>query len=183
MEHPSHLSSEQKFQRLIYVGVLSISVPAAEFATWMLTGTAAVLSLFIVNIDSLSKVVSSGNIRWGLVMMTLSILCGGLAKLFGMAIQYGVRLMEEMSAELKSLTSQNSQQQQNLSIDAFINEVASPFLPPYRHIMRNAMMRGKSDFLAGEKRLIKLWCTQMYASYAQVILGALGLIVLICGYK
>lgn len=183
MEYPKHLSAEQHFQRITYIGVLSISQPAEQFASWLITGTAAILGLIVVNIDSVSNVISNESLRWGLTLMTLSILCGVITKQLGIAIQRGLTMLESLHAEMNSPIGEAIRARLSTPADVFGKELASPLLPPFRGSMLRALQEGMKDNLAAEKRLVKMFCLQLYASYAQAALGAIGTIWLVCGIK
>ena len=184
MQYPNHLSAKQHLQRLAYVGALSVAEPAEHFATWLLTGTAAILGLIIVNVDAVSNVLSEGSLRWGLSLMTLSMLCGVITKQLGIAIKRGVALLDELYAELNTPRGGAIQELLRTPIDdVFTKEMVSPFLPPFKSFMLKSMQHGATDALASEKRFIKMFCLQMYASYAQGSLGAAGIIWLVCGIK
>ena len=49
--------------------------------------------------------------------------------------------------------------------------------------MLKAFRKGVKDKLSAEKRFIKMFCIQLYASYTQAALGAIGTIWLVCGIK
>ncbi|MGR8999118.1 MAG: hypothetical protein ACU88J_08735 [Gammaproteobacteria bacterium] len=183
MKYPNHLSPtpEQNLLRLTYVGVLSIAKPLEEFATWLLTGVAAILGAVIVNIEAVSKVLSTPNIRWGLALLVISLLAGVVAKQIGVFICAGIALIEEMYSELESgaiairdITS---------SPDEINQEISAPFLPPFKRLMKKSFERGGEDKLAGEKQLVKWYCIQNYVFWLQSIAGAVGLLCLAFGIK
>src|SRR5687767_6521986 len=102
LEHPPHLSPEQRYLRTIYLGYLSSSKPLETFVTWVLTGVAAMIALLVSNADSISKIVSHECFRSGMILLTLSLLPGVLSKNFGMGIQQGLVVVDAMYAELFS---------------------------------------------------------------------------------
>jgi hypothetical protein len=183
MQYPKHLSAEQHFQRITYLGTLSIAQPAEQFATWLITGTAAILGLIVVNIDSVSNVISNSSLRWGLTLMTLSILCGVVTRQIGIAIQRGLAMLESLHEVMNSPTGEAIRASLTTPSDVLGKELASPFLPPFRGSILRGVERGMTDNLAAEKRFIKMFCIQLYASYAQAALGAIGLIWLVCGIR
>jgi hypothetical protein len=183
MQYPPHLSSDQHLVRLTYIGVLSTAEPVGEFSTWLLTGTAAILGLIIANISSISPAIWGIGLSWGLALLTISIVAGVIAKQLGIAIRNAVALTEALYTELQTQEGAATLQTAGTDSETLAIELAKPFIWPFKSMMENATLMGAKDPLSGEKRLIKYFCIQLYASYLQGGLAALGLLFLAFGIK
>ena len=183
MKHRKHLSPEQNLLRLVYGRTVSLGKPMGDFATWLLTGIAAMLGAVIVNVEAVSKVLSASSLQWGLALLVLSLLAGVITKQLGLAVCAGLALIEEMYEELESPDGVAALRSMSASPDAFQQELSSAFLPPLGIMMKRSFDRGGRDALSGEKRLATLFCIQLYVLWLQGILGAIGLLVLGFGIK
>lgn len=178
MKHLNHLSSEQNLLRIIYVRTLAVAKLVGEFATWLLTGEAAILGAVIVNVEAISKVLSVPSLRWGIALLVISLLAGVIARQFGLAICAGLALTEEMYEELESPDGVAALQEMIVTPKEFNNQLSSAFLPPLRGMMNRSFERGGKDPLAGEKRWAMLFSIQLYFFWIQAGLGTAGLLVL-----
>src|SRR5262245_51125102 len=96
------LQPEQVFKRVMWRGVLSIGAALEQSTTWTITGVAAIVALFISNLDSAGKIISVSGIRSGSILFASSLLAGAISKQVGMAVQSGVRTIGELEALLNS---------------------------------------------------------------------------------
>jgi hypothetical protein len=69
---------------------------------WIVTGEAAFLGLIISHIESISKIISAFSLKWGIVLLVFSILCGVVAKHISMAVILMIGLTEQMYKEFNS---------------------------------------------------------------------------------
>ena len=60
------------------------------------------MGLIISHIESISKIVSQFSLKWGIVLLVFSILCGVIAKHISMAVVLMVGLTEQMYKEFNS---------------------------------------------------------------------------------
>ena len=178
MRFPKTLSPNQALLRAICGHVILASGPMESFATWLLTGVAVILGAVLVNVEAVSSVVTAVGMRWGLALLVVSLLFGALAKQLAMAIRTGYELTERMYTELESEEGAVALEGLAGSMNEFKHELLSAFLFPLRGMMRRAFDRGAQDAIAGEKRLTRLFCVQLYAVWAQNIAAATGLLVL-----
>jgi hypothetical protein len=176
-----NLTPEQNFIRLVFVRILSVSAPLGEFATWVLTGTIAILGAVVVKVDTISKVLSTSSLHWGLTLLVISLLAGVFTKHLGIALSAGLSLSEELFDELMSSEGINTIQSMTSSFEELKLEMTSAFLPPLNWIMKKAFDHGLIDPLAGEKRFVRLFSIQVYAFWTQSISGVLGLLILAFG--
>ena len=183
MDHPPYFTPEQKFLRTIYVGSLS-SVEASEtFAAWLLTGVAAMLGLILANAESVAKIISSGALRWGIVLLTISMLAGVIAKQFGIAIRNAMALTVALYAELLSPDGQAIVESISANPSKIVQKMSEPFLWPLKGIMLKAAQAGSDDYLHTEKRCIRMLCWQMYSSAIQGVTAAIGILFLSFGIQ
>ncbi len=173
-----HLTPEQNILRLVYVRTLSVSAPMGEFATWLLTGVAAILGAVVVEVETISKVLSAPSLRWGLALLVISLLAGIITRHLSMALSVGLSLSEELFEEYMSPEGMGIMQSMTTSLEELKLEMLSAFPPPLRWIMKSSFEQGCEDQLAGEKRLVSVFSIQVFAFWFQGISGALGLLVL-----
>src|SRR4030065_1893360 len=183
MQYPAHLKPEHQFLRVVYAGVLTIAEPIETFSVWCITGTAAILGLLVVNIDSVSKIISASGLRWGIVLLTVSMLAGAVAKQYGIVVKLGIALIDAMYAEIETPGGAAAMDNMTVSTEELQEQMAAPFLWPFKNIMLRAARRGAADPIAGEKRFVKMLCVQMYASYIQMACAAAGLLLLAFGIR
>jgi hypothetical protein len=176
MKYLNHLSTEQNLLRLVYCRTLALAKSLGEFATWLLTGEAAILGAVIINIEAISKVLSAPYIKWGIAMLVISLLFGVIARLQGLAICAALALTEEMYEELESPKMIEALLKTSISQDEFKTQLSSAFLPPLRGMMKRSFEHGSKDPLSGEKRLTRIFSIQLYLFWAQGLLGAAGML-------
>lgn len=150
------LSPEHIFKKVVWRSTLALGSVLEKSTTWTITGVAAILALLISNIDAVSKIVSACNLRISIIFFTLSILAAVISKQLGMGIANGLLTMTELDGLLNS--EEGKRLICNLKVDGqqLIRELAQPFWWPFSTIFRRAGEKGMSDYLAGEKRLIRM---------------------------
>lgn len=183
MNYPSHFSPKERVLHLLYVQTLSMSRPMGEFATWLLTGSAAIIGAVIVNVEAVGNVLSVGSLRWGLFALVLSLLAGVVVKQLSVAIAAGLELLEQLTKELESPQGVAAIRAINVSPDEFKTEMASAFLPPLRRLMVRGFEKGARDNLNAQKRFILLLCIQIYSIWMQGVFGIAGLLIFAFGIK
>lgn len=183
MQYPYHLTADQQLHRAVYVGVLKMAGPIENFSTWLLTGVAAILALFVTNLEPINNVISDFGVRWGLSLLTISMIAGVVAKPLGIAVRSGVELTDGMYADME--TPEWAEMAKNLKGDAatYVKDISEPFLWPLDRIMASAARKASTDGLRGEKLFIKMYCVQVYALYTQAGLAAAGLLFLVLFIK
>ena len=183
MKHLQHLSAEENLQRLTYRNTLNNTEAIEKFATWLITGLAAILGAMIVNSEAVSKAITSSCFSWGLTFLVISLLLGVISKQVGAALLSGLSVLDELYNKIESPEWQAVLQECSDSTEEFGLKLISPFSFPISFIMHRAFKNGSKDKLAAEKRLIKLFCILIYLSWGQSILGALGLLTFAIGIK
>jgi hypothetical protein len=181
MKYPKHLSAKQNVLRLMYMNVLLITKPIAEFSTWLLAGVGAIIGAVLVNVEAVSSVLSATSLRWGITFLVASLLTGVVAKQIGASLSASRGSMEDLYNELETPDGSTALEGAFESPEELKEEFSAAFLAPLRGMMRRGFERGGQDPLAGEKRFVKLFCIQLYALWAQNISGAIGLLILAFG--
>ena len=130
---------------------------------------------------TLTKILSISALHWGLTFLVISILAGVLVKQFGFLIASGVSTMDTMYSEFETPAGQEMLQNLKLKPEEINEGMISAFLWPISFFVKRACTKGAIDFLASDKKLIKLLCVQMYLMWAQGLFGTFGLIFLALG--
>jgi hypothetical protein len=183
MNQPDHLSPLDKFLRAIYVSMLGMAAPTGEFAAWCITGVAAILALVISQLASISKIVDEASLRWGIVLLTCSMLIGASVKQIGIALQKGLEMLDKLYAEFSTADGKATIQAINIPPDEIQKKMVEPFLWPLRAMMWRSAQKGAVDYIAGEKLYLKLLSFQIILAFAQSLTAAFGLLWMAFGIK
>jgi len=180
MNHPQHLSAEQKFLRTVMVSTFEITKPAAESATWFLTGSAAIVGLLVANADSVSKIVSIGALKGGLICLVISMMCGVIVRMLAVSIHHRIKSVEDLSAYLASEEGKNIMSQMSIPVEQLREKMAAPFLWP----LNRAMLKGANDkdYLRTEKACARQLSYLVRWSISQQILAGIGLLIILLGF-
>jgi hypothetical protein len=128
MEHLRGFSPEQKFLRMSLVYATSGANLGMQQTLWVLTGAAAFLGLIISHIETISKTISHFSLKWGIVLLVFSILCGVIAKYIAMAVVLMVGLTEQMYKEFNSEEGQLIFSSLKTPINDLGEKLSEPFL-------------------------------------------------------
>jgi hypothetical protein len=183
MEHLRGFSPEQKFLRMTFVHATSGANLGMHQTLWVVTGEAAFLGLIISHIESISKIVSQFSLKWGIVLLVFSILCGVIAKHISMAVVLMVGLTEQMYKEFNSEEGQLIFSSLKTPINDLGEKLSEPFLWPLRGYMKRRFEAGTKDFLTAEKKAVRWLCFYIYFSAAQWILGLAGILCFAFGIQ
>jgi hypothetical protein len=157
--------------------------PIGEFAAWCITGVAAILALIISQLESISKIVSEGGLRWGLVFLTSSMLLGAIVKQFGIALEKGLETIDSLYAELLTPEGKAMIEAIEMPPEELHNKIAEPFLWPLKGMMSRSAKQGAVDHIAGEKRYIRLLSLQIILSFLQSVTAVVGLLCMALSIK
>ncbi len=172
------MQAEHIFKKIVWRSTLELGTSLEQFTTWTLTGIAAIIALFISNLDSVNKIISLSGIRWALILFATSLLSGVISKQIGMAVKNGVSSLDKMEALLNSEEGQNLMGNMKIDPKQLVKEIAIPFLWPLSKAIHKGGQKGLTDNLAADKRFVKLFCFQLFFNWIHAVLAALGLIVL-----
>ncbi len=176
MEHLRGFSPEQKLLRMTFVHATSGANLGMQQTLWVVTGEAAFLGLIISNVESISKIISQFSLKWGVVLLVFSILCGVIAKHIAMAVGMMVCLTEQMYKEFNSEEGQLIFSNLKTPINDIGEKLSEPFLWPLRGYMKPRFHAGAKDVLTTEKKAVRWLCFYIYFSAAQWILGLAGIL-------
>jgi len=183
MDHPEYLSPLEKFLRSIFLHILSAAGICADQTKWVVTGTAAILGLIIANLNSVREVVSSSALKYGICLLTTSMMVGVLIVLLALAIKHAVLVAQAFQQQLASPEGKASVEGINASPEELNAAICEPFYGPIKTYIRKSADSGVKDFLSVEKRNVRTMCTICYLSIIQGLLAASGLVVLALGIK
>lgn len=174
------IRADQIFKKIVWRHTVSISHAMEQATTWSITGVAAIVGLFISNLDSARTIVSSVGLRWFLISFTTSLIFGAISKQIGMALGKGLEMVEKMEGVLYSDQGLQLMSQLSTPPRELIKEIAAPFFWPLSSYMRRSGFKGIEDYLSSDKRFVKLFCIQLVFVYLHWIAAATGLIVIAC---
>ena len=63
-------------------------------STWSITGVAAIIALFITNLNSIGTLVSYNGLLWFLISFTASLVFGAISKHIGMSLTKYLEMIE-----------------------------------------------------------------------------------------
>ncbi len=172
------LGPEHIFKKFTWRHIISIGEGMEKFTTWTITGIAAIVALMVGNLDSVSKIVSPTGLQVALTLFVLSLIAGVVSKQCGMALSYGLKMINDLESLLNSESGQNLMDQMKVEPKQLTEELAEPFWWPLSTLMRKAGIKGTVDYLSSDKRLIKLFSIQLYTNFTHIFLGAFALLSL-----
>ena len=172
------LLPEHIFKRVAWRGVLSLGASLEQFTTWTITGVAAIVGLMVSNLDSLSNIVAACGIRWSLVLFSMSLLAAAISKQIGMAVQSGISTIVQLENLLNSDEGRALLDAMTVEPRQLVKEMAQPFIWPLSGVMRRAGERGLKDYVSGDKRMIRMFCWQLYFNFIHGLLTVAALVVL-----
>ncbi|MGP8197877.1 MAG: hypothetical protein ACLQU4_00055 [Limisphaerales bacterium] len=175
MEHLRGLSPEQKFLRMVFVHSTRGVNVGEQQTLWVVTGEAAFLGLIISHIESVSKIICPLSLKWGIVFLAISILCGVIAKHVAMSVQTMIILTEDIYKEFNSEQGQLILSNLKMQLNDLAGALSKPFLWPFRSYIQRSFYAGAKDWLSAEKKAVKWLCFYIYFSVAQWLLGVAGL--------
>ena len=152
------------FKKIVWRSCLAISARLEQNTTWSLTGVAATVALLISNLDSLSKLVSLNGIKTALVLLPLSLLAALISREVGIAVINSLETVKNLESYLLPENGEQLKSGVTISPSQLAREIAEPFLWPMSFIVRKAGERGAIDHLATDKRVIRLFCVQVYSN-------------------
>ncbi|MDA3896374.1 MAG: hypothetical protein PF482_09525 [Desulfobacteraceae bacterium] len=174
------LKADHIFKKIVWRHTISISQAMEQATTWSITGVAAIVGLFISNLDSVGSLVSSIGLRWFLISFTASLVFGAISKQIGMTLGKGLEMIEKLEGVLSSDQGQMLMSQMSTPPKELIKEIVEPFFWPLSFYMKRSAIKGLDDYLSSDKRFVKLFCIQLIFVYLHGITAAIGLIALAC---
>ena len=166
---------EHVFKKLVWRSTVETGEALERSTTWTIGGVAAIVAILIGNLDSVARIASLDGIKTSVVLFTLSLLFGALSKQIGMAAMAGVNTMKQTDALLSSEAGRNLMDQMTIEPKQLVEELAEPFLWPLSTFMRKSGERGLVDYVAGDKRFVKMFCFQIAFNALHVLLAVAAL--------
>ena len=155
------LQPEHVFKKVIWRGTIEIGEALERSTTWTLGGVAAIVGLLISNLDSVAKIVSLEGIKTSIVLFTASLLAGAISKQIGMAVTAGLSTLKQVDSLFASDAGQALLSQMTISPRELVMDLAEPFVWPLSQLVRRQGDRGVVDYVASEKRFVRMLCIQI----------------------
>jgi hypothetical protein len=174
------LEPEHIFKRVLWRSTHGVGSALEQSTTWTITGVAAIVGLFVANLNSVSDIVSLGGIRWSLILFAFSILAGAVSKQLGMAVQSGISTMTQVESLLASEAGQQLMNDMQIEPQQLMSEIGEPFVWPLNELMRRAGVRGLHDYLSSDKRMVRMFCFQLYLNAIHALAAIAAIFVLAC---
>jgi len=172
------LTAEQVFKKTIWRSTLATGAALEQFTTWTITGTAAIVALVLSHLESVSKIISPSSLKAGIVLFTVSILAGVFSKQIGMAVANGLETVNRLEGLLASESDKQLRADMRIEPKQLMSEVSEPFLWPLSALVRRSGERGVTDYLAADKRFVRLLCIQLYLNLVHALLAVAALMTL-----
>jgi len=169
---------EHVFKKVVWRSTTEVSETLERSTTWTIGGVAAIVAMLVSNLDSVAKIASLEGIKTSVVLFTLSLLFGALSKQIGMAVIAGVNTLKSTEALLNSEVGQHLMGQMTIEPKQLIHELAEPFLWPLSTFVKKGGERGLVDYVAGDKRFVKMLCFQIVFNALHVLLAVAALFVI-----
>jgi hypothetical protein len=131
-------------------------------------------------LDSVSKIVSAGGLKSGLILFTFSLFVAVISKQVGMALANGLETINKLESLLNSEEGQRLMSTMSIESIELTRELAEPFFWPMSRIVRRGGEQGVRDYLSADKRLIRLFCVQLYLNILHILFAGAALITLTC---
>ena len=176
----SIMRPEHVFEKVMWRSTVEIGEALEKSTTWTIGGVAAIVAVLVSNLDSVARIASVEGIKASVLLFTLSLLFGALSKQVGMAVIAGVNTLKQTEALLNSEAGQHLMGQMTIEPKQLVQEMAEPFLWPLSTFVRKGGERGLVDYVAGDKRFVKMFCIQIafnaiHVLFALAALFAVGL--------
>jgi hypothetical protein len=177
------LSPEQVFKKFAWRSVVAVAPGLERSTTWTITGVAAIVALFVGNLEAVSKIVNLGGIRWSLLLLAASLLLGAISKQIGMALESGLASVTEVEKLLTSKEGDELMEAMSVEPRKLMHDLAEPFVWPLSLITRRSGEQGVVDYLSSDKRFIRMFCWQIYFNLFHAITAVAAIVVLACSMK
>ncbi|MEW6764514.1 MAG: hypothetical protein AB1344_01845 [Pseudomonadota bacterium] len=169
---------EHVFKKVIWRSTVEVGEALERSTTWTIGGVAAIVAILISNLDSVAKIASLESIKISVVLFTLSLLFGALSKQVGMAVIAGVNTLKQTEALINSEAGQQLMGQMTIEPKQLVQELAEPFFWPLSTFVRKGGESGLVDYVAGDKRFVKMFCFQIIFNALHVLLAVAALLVI-----
>ncbi|HAS14841.1 MAG TPA: hypothetical protein DCS01_06030 [Idiomarina abyssalis] len=166
------LTSEHIFKKFLWRHSIAVGASMEKFTTWTVTGCAALMALTVSNLESIASIIFVPSLKFSIVLFVLSLLFGIASKMLGMALQSGVSLLIDMEDQLSSEAGKGVMNSMNIEPRQFVYDVADAYWWPLSVLMKKSGEAGIKDYLSADKRLVKMFCLQLYTNLVHILLAA-----------
>ena len=173
------ITSEHVFKKFVWRQSIAIGESMERFTTWTITGCAALIALTISNLESINNIASLASLKYSIILFVISLLFGIVSKMLGMALQSGIRLLNDMENQLNSEAGKGVMDSMDIEPKQLIDDLSEPYWWPLSTLIRKSGEDGIKDYLSSDKRFVKIFCLQLYTNLAHILLAALAIIVVI----
>jgi hypothetical protein len=181
VKDPTRFRTEQAAASDMLLHGAAIATPLlSTFSAWLMAGLGAAFTLFFSNIASVTTYVYSFNIRWSLILFTVSLLAGLLARFLSVSITSSLISNDVFSKRAKETIDSAGA----FVFPAFFRFLFSGLLLPYRCMASRTLEATKrGDLMASAKLTAKTSQAQALLVLSQIVFAAASVIVLACGVK
>jgi hypothetical protein len=183
MQHNPNHSEEERFLRASFLGLLSGVGSLESAATWLLTGTSAMVGLMITQVESITKVINLTAFKVGLVCLALSIVAGVIARMMAWTIETRQKAMDHLISYLNSLEAKEhmrAMHAKEITRSQLSEKMTRPLLWPMSWTARRSLTR-PHDPLGSEKSSVRSYCWMTLLVLIQWTFVGLGLVALLFG--
>jgi hypothetical protein len=173
------ITSEHVFKKFVWRQSIAVGESMERFTTWTITGCAALIALTISNLESINNIASLASLKYSIILFVISLLFGIVSKMLGMALQSGIRLLNDMENQLNSEAGKGVMDSMDIEPKQLIDDLSEPYWWPLSTLMKKSGEAGIKDYLSSDKRFVKMFCLQLYTNLAHILLAALAIIVVI----
>jgi hypothetical protein len=97
-----------------------------------------------------------------------------------MSVASGLESIKQIEAVLLSEAGQRLMDDMTIEPEKLSEEIADPYLWPMSWLMRYSSRNGQSDPLIADKRLVKIFCLQLFFNFWHFFLAIAALIAVAC---
>ncbi|WP_331346287.1 hypothetical protein [Cellvibrio sp. UBA7661] len=173
------ITPEQIFKKKVWRQSISISESMEKFTTWTITGCAALVGLTISNLGSINSVISLSSLKYSIFFFVASLVFGVISKMCGMALLSAINLVNDIESQLSSPAGKGLMDSMQITSKQLAEELAEPFWWSLSTLMQKSGNAGIKDYLTADKRLVNLFCVQLYTNLAHILFAAFAIIAII----
>lgn len=139
------ITSEHVFKKFAWRQSTSVGESMEQFTTWTITGCAALVALTINNLESINTIVSLSFLKILVILFVISLIFGIISKMLGMALQSGIRLLNDTENQLHSEAGESIIISMNIETKQLVSHLASPHWWQLSTLMRKSGEAGIKD--------------------------------------
>lgn len=141
------------------------------------------LTLIIVNLDSIKSVMYGGFLRYSIITLIVAIFFATIAYLLSMAVKIRNDVSQQLEGILHTPLGLDTMSKMEMNQEEFKKELSSPFFGPIAWIFKRSYDKGIKDELNNEKGGLKLVMFQSYSMWVSILLSSTAFILIAVGIK